>query len=122
MIRKSHTYLALALLTLTFATGCGHRSRHHAPAIEVAAFLTVANDDHRDIEVLLDGAYVGFVRADEVATFPVFPGTYALDIDVIGDGEPPLAYGSVALFEQEETFVEFRLSLLSLVIDVIFGL
>ena len=111
---------ALCLIsTALTVTGCSN-SGHGSPPPQIAAQLTVENTEFDDVDVFLDGLYVGTVAANATASFSVFPGDYDLDIDFVDDGEGALEYARVRLVKDVETTITIERSLIGLLLDLIF--
>lgn len=112
--------VALMLISLTLTACGGESSVHVAPAPEVAAFLTIENEEPNEIDVYLDFQYVGTVLPFETASFFVEPGEYDLSIDFTDDADGPIYYTNVFLTTDTEVYVEVNSSLIGLLIDLIF--
>ncbi|MDF1660896.1 MAG: hypothetical protein P1V97_03960 [Planctomycetota bacterium] len=110
---------ALSLITSALVLGGCSNSGHGSPPPEIAAQLTIENFENEDVDIFLDGGYVGTVAANADVSFAVFPGVYDLDIDFVGDGEGPIAYSRVELDQDVETIVSIERSLIGLLIDIL---
>jgi hypothetical protein len=109
----------LCLLTSALTLSACSNSSHGTPPPEIAAQLTVDNNEFEDVDIFLDGEYVGTVLGNTRVSFSVFPGDYELDIDFVDDGQGPISYSQVRLTQDLETRVTIERSLIETLFDIL---